>query len=303
MQKITPHLWFDYQAEEAVQLYMSLFKDSKINLSTRYTKAGFEIHHQPEGKIMTMSFELAGQSFMALNGGPLFKFTPAISFLVACDSVEEVDALWAKLNDQGKTLMPLEKYPFSDRYGWTEDRFGLSWQIMLQTRSPITQKITPTLMFVGDQCGKAEQAINFYTQIFEHSKINYVMRYGANASPDQEGTISHTGFSLENQDFAAMDSAREHKFTFTEAISFLVSCETQEEIDYYWDKLTDQGDPKAQQCGWLKDKFGLSWQIAPAILGTMLQTKDQAKVMNVTNAFMKMKKLDIAELQKAYEGK
>jgi len=301
MQKIVMNLWFDSQAEEAAKFYTSLFKNSRIGKMTRYGKAGYEFHHQPEGRLMTIEFELEGQGFIGLNAGPVFKFTPAVSFLIACATKEEVDALWEKLSAGGTALMELGEYPFSEKYGWTQDRYGLSWQVMFMGERKITQKITPTLMFVGAVCGRAEEAIRLFTSVFSRSKAGEILRYGKDELPDKEGTIKHAGFTLEGQEFAAMDSAYEHQFTFTEAISLVVRCDTQCEIDYYWEKLTQGGDPNAQVCGWLKDKFGLSWQVSPTVLEEMLQDPDKEKVERVTNAFLRMKKFDIAELKKAFE--
>jgi predicted 3-demethylubiquinone-9 3-methyltransferase (glyoxalase superfamily) len=284
MKKIDSHLWFDRQAEDEAKFYTSLFKNSRIGRLTRYTKAGFEIHGQPDGQIMTVDFELDGQPFIVLNAGPLFRFTPAISLLVACNVKEDVDALWAKLSDRGMALMELGAYPFSERYGWTNDRFGLSWQVMFVGDRPVKQTITPTLMFVGDMCGKAGEAIDFYTSVFHDATAGNIVRYGKGEGPDKEGTVKHAAFTLEGQEFAAMDSAGEHTFTFNESISFLVHCATQADIDYYWDKLSKGGDPTAQQCGWLKDRFGVSWQVAPTALDKMLHDPDKAKVERVTNA-------------------
>ncbi len=306
MQKITPHLWFDKEAKEAAGFYASVFApfDSAQGISkvTNVTT----IHDTPSGDCDIVSFMLAGQNFMAISAGPLFKFTPAISFLVACTSKEEVDALWAKLSAGGEALMPLGTYPFSERYGWTKDKYGLSWQVMHMGTRPITQKITPTFMFVGDVCGKAEEAISLYTSVFPFdvaqgkSSIGNIMRYGAGAAPDKEGTITHAGFTLFGEAFAAMDSAHEHKFTFTEAISLMVHCDTQEEIDAYWEKLS--AVPAAEQCGWLKDKFGVSWQIVPTAMSAMMASGDKEKIARITQAFLKMKKFDIAALEKAYNG-
>jgi predicted 3-demethylubiquinone-9 3-methyltransferase (glyoxalase superfamily) len=303
MQKIIPHLWFDSQAEEAAKFYTSLFKNSRVGRTTRYGKAGFEIHHQPEGKLMTIEFDLGGQEFIGLNGGPIFKFTPAVSFLIACKTKEEVEALWKKLSAGGTALMELGEYLFSEKYGWTQDRYGLSWQVMAMDDRRVTQKIIPTLMYVGDVCGRAEEAVNFYASVFRKAKVGDILRYGKGEEPDKEGTIKHAAFTLEGQEFAAMDSAHEHKFTFNEAISFLVRCKTQREIDHYWDKLVAGGDPKAQVCGWLKDKFGVSWQVSPTVLEEMLLDPDKQKVERVTMAFLKMKKFDIGELRKAFEGR
>jgi predicted 3-demethylubiquinone-9 3-methyltransferase (glyoxalase superfamily) len=158
-------------------------------------------------------------------------------------------------------------------------------------------------MFVGEVCGRAEEAMHFYASVFHKTKIGDITRYGQDEEPDKEGTIKHAAFMLEGQGFAAMDSAYKHSFAFNEAISFMVHCETQEEIDAYWEKLSKGGDPKAQQCGWLKDQFGVSWQIVPTILAEMLQSPDKDKVERVTTAFLKMKKFDMDTLQRAYEGK
>jgi predicted 3-demethylubiquinone-9 3-methyltransferase (glyoxalase superfamily) len=293
MEKITPHLWYDKEANEAAQLYMSIFPDSK-------KISGVTLHDTPSGDADVVTIELAGQEFTLLNGGPLFKFNPSISFMVCCDSKEEVEELWGKLNNGGEALMELGEYSFSEKYGWTADKFGLSWQIMYMGERPITQKIIPTFMFVGDVCGQAEEAINHYISIFKNSEIGPIMRYPAGPGPDKEGTIMHAGFSLEGQDFAAMDSAVEHGFQFNEAISLMVHCETQEEIDYYWDKLT--AVPESEQCGWLKDKFGVSWQIVPTAMDKMFAQQDPAKMARVTEAFLKMKKFNIAELEKAADS-
>jgi predicted 3-demethylubiquinone-9 3-methyltransferase (glyoxalase superfamily) len=292
MQKIIPHLWFDKEAEEASKFYMSLFEGSKLKDKTI-------LNNTPSGTVEMITVELAGQEFMLLSAGPFFKFTPAVSFLVVCSSAEEVEMLWEKLMENGTALMPLDAYPFSEKYGWVNDKYGLSWQVMLVGDLEIKQKITPTLMFVGDQCGKAEEAIGFYAKVFKNSKVGDILRYSEDALPDKAGTIKHVEFTLENQAFAAMDSAYEHGFTFNEAISFIVSCNTQEEIDYYWDELS--AFPEAEQCGWLKDRFGFSWQITPTIMNDIMQDKDVAKLAQVTEAFLKMKKFNIAELITAYE--
>jgi predicted 3-demethylubiquinone-9 3-methyltransferase (glyoxalase superfamily) len=300
-QKIIPNLWFDRQAEEAANFYTCVFNNSRAGDITRASKAGFEIHGLSEGTVMTAEFEIEGYKFLALNGGPLFKFTPAISFLVACQTREEVEAIWDKLSQGGSALMELGAYPHSEKYGWTQDRYGVSWQVMFMGEQEITQKITPTLMFTGEQSGKAEAALKFYTSVFDNSKIGNILRYAKGMEPDKEGTIQHAAFTLEGGEFAAMDSGWVHGYTFNEAISLIVKCQTQEEIDYYWERLAADGGLESM-CGWLKDRFGVSWQITPFILQEMLQSSDKRKVENVTNAFLKMKKFDVGQLKKAYEG-
>jgi predicted 3-demethylubiquinone-9 3-methyltransferase (glyoxalase superfamily) len=291
MQKIVPHLWFDTEAGEAARFYTSIFTDSAILNETT-------IHDTPSGSVEMLTIELSGQVFSLISAGPYFKFTPAVSFLVSCDTVEETDRLWARLFEGGSALMPIGAYPFSERYGWLADKYGLSWQIMYRGNLKVAQKITPTLLFVGDRCGKAEEAIRFYTSVFSDAAVGDFARYEKGEGPDQEGTIKHGAFTLADQSFAAMDSAYDHAFTFTEAISFMVYCDTQKEIDHYWEKLS--AVPEAEQCGWLKDAYGVSWQIVPTVMNRMMADKDPAKLAKVTAAFLKMKKFDIAELQRAY---
>lgn len=292
MQKITPFLWFDDNAEEAVNFYVSLFRNSKTVTLTRYGEAG----PAPKGTVMTVAFQLEGQEFTALNGGPHFKLTPAVSFYVACETHQEVDALWQKLSEGGTVLMGLDKYPFSEKFGWVADRFGLSWQLNLAS---FPQKITPCLMFVQEQNGRAEEAMNFYASLFRNSGIDRVERYAAGEG-GTEGAVKHGVFSLDGQKFIAMDGGTNHPFTFTEAQSFVVNCKTQEEVDEYWQKLSAGG--RESQCGWLKDKFGLSWQITPTVLIEMLQDKDPEKAKRVMEAMLQMSKIDIPTLQRAYDG-
>ncbi len=293
MPNIVPYLWYDKEAGEAGRLYTSTFPDSKIVSSSI-------LDNTPSGEVESLAVELFGQRFILFSAGPYFKFNPSISFLVACTSKEEVDAYWTTLIEGGEALMELGAYPFSPWYGWVQDRFGVSWQIMDMGDIPFTQRITPTFMYVGEQCGKAEEAINLYVSIFANSKVGSIMRYTAEQAPEQEGHIAHAAFTIENYGFAAMDSGHAHDFAFNEAVSIMVQCDTQEEIDYFWGKLSAR--PEAEQCGWLKDKFGVSWQITPAILSKYLDDKDPEKVAKVTQAFLKMKKFDIAGLEEAYRA-
>lgn len=293
MQKITPHLWFDKEAKEAAKFYLSVFPNSRItNVNT--------LHNTPSGDCDIVSFTLSGQEFMAISAGPLFKINPSISFTVVCETKEEVTLLWKKLSEGGKALMELGEYPFSERYGWIQDQYGVSWQLIFFRDHKLKQKISPFLMFVGNVCGKAEEAINFYVSVFKNAKAGEIIRYDKAQKPEQEGTVAHVSFTLEGQEFAALDSAREHNFTFNEAISFMVKCDTQQEIDYYWKKLSQGGEESV--CGWLKDKFGVSWQVVPTVMDEMMKDKDPERLARVTEAFLKMKKFDIAELEKAYQG-
>jgi predicted 3-demethylubiquinone-9 3-methyltransferase (glyoxalase superfamily) len=293
VQKITPHLWYDKEAIEAANFYVSIFKDSKHKDTTT-------IHNTPSGSVDIVTIELTGLEFTLISAGPLFKFNPSVSFLVAFDSEKAVDAAYEKLSKNGSVLMELGTYPFSERYTWLQDKYGLSWQLMYQAGRPIRQAITPTLMFTGKQCGKAEEAINHYVSIFRNARIDGIHRYGSGEAPNKEGTVMHAAFTLEKQAFAAMDSAHGHNFAFNEAVSLMVHCDTQADIDYYWDKLT--AVPEAEQCGWLKDRFGFSWQITPTGMDEVFRQKDEKKIARVTEAFLQMKKFDIAKLEEAARG-
>ena len=157
------------------------------------------------------------------------------------------------------------------------------------------QKIHPFLWFDN----QAEEAMKFYASVFKNSKIGNVSRYG-DAGPGPKGSVMTASFELEGLEFTALNAGPQ--FKFTEAISFYVNCESQEEVDYYWNKLTPGGDPKAQQCGWVKDKFGLSWQVVPARLAELMSDSDREKAGRTMEAMLKMKKLDIAELERAHDG-
>ncbi|MBX2968683.1 MAG: VOC family protein [Cyclobacteriaceae bacterium] len=278
---IYPCLWFDGQAKEAATLYSAAFPDTKITADTP----------------IVVSIESAGQKFMLLNGGPQFKPNPSISFYVVCETKKEVDIAWKKLSEGGNVLMPLDKYDWSEHYGWVQDKFGVNWQLSFGKLTSTSQKFSPTLMFTDAQHGKAEKAINFYTSVFSPSSVVGILRY-TEKDGDVPGTIKHAQFTLGGYVMMAMDSSLMHQFGFTEGVSFVVDCETQEEIDYYWNKLTESGEES--MCGWLKDQFGVSWQIVPAILPDLM--RDPVKGQRVVQAFLKMKKFDIEALKKAYEG-
>jgi len=301
MQKIIPHLWFDKEAKEAAEFYTSVFNDSKVTNI-------ISLHDTPSGDCDVVSFKLCGQPFMAISAGPLFKFNPSVSFIVNFDpsrkkdARENIDVAWEKLLAGGTVLMPIQEYPFSKRYGWIQDKYGLSWQLILTgPEGEERPEIAPSLLFVGDVYGKVEEAINFYLSVFKDSKMGTIVRYGAGQEPDKEGAIMFADFKLLDLWFAAMESAHDHKFAFNEAVSFIVNCEDQKEIDYYRENLSAVSE--SEQCGWLKDKFGISWQIVPAVMDEMMQRGSPEQIARVTQAFLKMKKFDIEELQRAYEGR
>ncbi|MEX0896054.1 MAG: VOC family protein [Patescibacteria group bacterium] len=304
MQKIIPHIWFDTQAKEAAEFYASVFPNSKVSSSTI-------LNNTPSGDCEIMTFNVMGQDFMAISAGPDFKPNPSISFMVNFDpskmdnAEEELDEIWKKLSDGGMVAMELGEYPFSKKYGWIQDKYGVSWQLILTDPDGEDRPaVIPSFLFVTEGCDKAEEATDFYLSVFKNSKRGIVARYpaGAEAEGGKEGSIMFTDFTLESQRFTATDASSDmHKFAFDEGISLVVHCDTQEEIDYYWEKLS--AAPESEQCGWLKDKYGVSWQIVPSIMNEMMTCGDQEKIDRVTEAFIKMKKFDIVKLNEAYNGK
>ena len=300
MSKITPHLWFDTQAREAAEFYCTVFPDSGVtNVTT--------LRDTPSGDCDVVAFRVWGQEFMAISAGPLFTINPSISFFVNVDpgrddgAEELVDRLWAGLAEGGTTLMPLDEYPFSKKYGWIQDRYGVSWQLILSDPAGDPRPaIVPSLMFVGEVSGQAEEAVDFYLSVFGDAERGQLVRYPEGLAPELPGTVMFSDFRLADTWFAAMDSAHEHAFGFTEAVSLVISCVDQPEIDRYWRRLS--AIPEAEQCGWLKDRYGVSWQVTPTAMGQMLANGTPEQVARVTQAFLPMKKLDLAALRAAYDG-
>lgn len=292
MQKIVPHLWFDTQAKEATAFYATLFPNSHIDTVTTITGT-------PSGDCDTVDFTLAGQKFMAISAGPYFKFNPSISFFVTFDTEEEIARVWNLLVEGGKVLMAYDTYPWAKKYGWLEDKYGLSWQLSMSEFHDMGQKITPLCMFTGAVAGKAKEAIDTYQHIFKNSNIELIAHYDRNDGDSVEN-IKHARFTLEGVNFMAMDSSYPHGFVFNEAISFLIKCDTQEEIDYYSNALS--AFPESEQCGWVKDKYGLSWQITPSRMDEMMASGNRAAIDRVTKAFLQMKRFDIAAIEAAFKG-
>ena len=268
-------LWYDGQAQEACDYYSSIFRNSKTISADS----------------LVVYFELDGVKLMGLNGGPMYSINPSISLFVTCDTDEEVNYYWEKLRAGGSELIPLSKYEWSDNYGWCRDKFGLTWQIYKGKKSEVNQRIVPLLLFANKHYGQTEEAVNFYTSLFRNSEITGILLYGKDKS-ELEGKVMHSQFILDGKVFMAMDGPGDHDFDFSEGVSFVVECETQAEIDFYWDAFTREGEES--MCGWCKDKFGVSWQIIPASLKDLMS--DPEKRQKVIDAFLKMRKFDLATL-------
>jgi len=289
--KIVPHLWFDKEAIEAANFYVSIFPGSEIIGQTA-------ISGTPGGDVDILTFHLSGQGFMAINAGPMFKINPSISFYVYCGSINEIERFYQELSNGGMVMMPLDKYPWSEKYAWVQDKYGIIWQLDIDDIIGY-QKIVPSLLFANEKFDKVREAVGFYTSIFPDSKIILEAPYDKSAHlPDD--TLLFAQFKLDSFLMNAMSSILKHDFDFNEAVSLMINCETQEEIDYYWNKLTDKGEE--QQCGWIKDKFGVSWQVVPTEMDKMMMTTNQVQLDRVTVAMLKMIKLSISGLRKAFDN-
>lgn len=279
-QSITPCLWYNGQAQEAARLYCSVFANAKITAQSPIVTA----------------IDVSGQSFTLLDGGPMYQPNPSISFYYICETEEELNRIWNAFSKEGMTLMPLDKYPWAEKYGWLADKYGVSWQLALGKISDVGQKITPCFLFTGKQYGRVDEAIAHYAAVFKNTTIDGILRYGANEKPEQEGKVKHAQINLGGEKLMLMESAGEHKFTFSEGVSLTIHCETQQQIDYYWENLTSGGGQESM-CGWLKDRFGVSWQIIPTMLSKIMS--DPAKAGKAAQAFMSMRKLNIEQIVQA----
>jgi predicted 3-demethylubiquinone-9 3-methyltransferase (glyoxalase superfamily) len=297
MQKIVPCLWYDGDAETAARRYAELVPGSQVRTVTRYPDTGQEIHGRTPGSVMTTEVRLGDTDVLTLNGGSLFKFTPAISLFVMLEDRAAVDRLWEGLADAGKVMMPLDRYDWSERYGWVADRWGLNWQVALGRHADVGRTVTPSLLFGGAAAGQAQAAIEHYVAAFGAS-IDGIHRYDGSGK-DAAGTIMHAQFRIDGQALMAMDSA-EADFAFNEAVSLMVSCEDQSEIDRLFAALS--AVPESEVCGWVKDRFGVSWQIVPRALWKMMASDDKAARERMFTAVWRMKKLDIAAIERAFAG-
>ncbi len=291
MQKIVPHLWYAEDAIEAATLYAGAIDDSQIlSISS--------LEGTPSGKVDVVSLELAGLRFQLISAGPYFRFTPAVSFSVSCHSREEADRIWRMVGKRSKESQALEAAPLTGDLDFVEDPYGLSWRILGGAESAQEGRITPTLLFSGDRCGAAEDAIRTWTGLFSGASIDeLVQRQDTQDSPGRAGSILRASFHLGDIRFVAMASAVALPCSFNEAISFMVYCDTQEEIDHYWNGLSAVRE--AEQCGWLKDRYGVSWQIIPRLLDELMAESNTETRERVTQAFLRMKKFDIQVLKKA----
>lgn len=284
---IFPCLWYDEEAKEAAEFYCNVF-NGKITADTS----------------VVMNIDLFGQKLMLLNGGPQFKKNASVSLMVICETEEELQTYWDQLTEGGTVLMPLDSYSWSKKYGWIKDRYDVTWQLFLGEKQS-EQKIIPTLIFIHENNGKAMEAMELYTKTFPNSRIGNILRYGDGSEGHEPGEpadhIQHAHFEIDRYDFFCMDNSYDHVFDFNEGISIVVMTDDQQQTDRYWNALTSGGG-RESMCGWLKDPYGLSWQIVPKRLIQLMNGSDQEKAYKVVQAMMKMQKIIIADLENAYSS-
>lgn len=272
---IYPCIWCNNNAKEMADFYCNTFPETKI----------------VNENMFAILIEMFGLKLMLLNGGDIFKPNPSISFMYLTIEMSEVEILWGKLIEGGQSMMTLDSYPFSPKYGWVTDKYGVSWQLYTSgDENNIMQKIVPTLMFTGTQNGKAGLAADFYIALFPDSALRGVLRYTGEEG-EVKGNILHGEFLIHGYLLMMMDSSIDHQFGFNEGVSLVVECDNQEEIDTYWEVLTSNGGEE-NRCGWLKDQFGVSWQIIPRELSKWIAASPAAQ-----EALLKMKKLDLSILK------
>ncbi len=271
---IYPCLWFDGKANEAAEFYCNIFPNSTISTNTP----------------MVVLFYLNGNKFMGLNGGPMFKLNYSSSIFIHCSSLDETNRIWNALLENAHVMMEKKAYPWSEQYGWLEDKYGCSWQIMKSD----TDKMIPAFLFTGDQFGNAKAAIDFYIKTFSNSSIVNLNYFDENTPFADK--VSYGEFLINNNSLVVQDGPGNHAVHFTEATSLVLNCKTQEEIDYYWNCFTTN-DGQESRCGWCKDQFGISWQVLPEQIASLMS--DTSKAERVMQEIMKMNKIDLAILMNA----
>ena len=309
MQKIVPNVWFNEKAVEAAEFYTKIFPSARYEIQSYYPSANLpDFQAAFAGQPLTVTLHIGDMEFTLINAGDEFRPNAAISFMVnfdplffsaaadnAADSDEAalaarsaLDAVWNALSEGGKVLMKLDEHDFSRRYGWVEDRYGVSWQLILTDPAGEPRPfIIPAFMFGAAAQNTCRETVEHYLDVFPNSAWANIHTYPAPSGPVTRKHIMHSDFTLAGQWFVAMDSGTEQTESFTCGVSFEVKCVDQAEIDRFWEALS--AVPEAEICGWLADSAGVSWQIVPANMGELME------MPNAYQKLMTMKKIVIAE--------
>ncbi|MBK0420926.1 VOC family protein [Leucobacter sp. CSA2] len=299
-QRIFPNIWCNGNAEEAGEFYAAAIPRTVSVVEARYPSEGLlDFQRDMAGKALTVAVTIGDTLVRLINAGPEFRPNPSISFILNFDPLDfggdvaaaraSLDVTWAALSAGGEVLMPLGEYPFSAHYGWVQDRYGVSWQLMLtKPEGDPRPFVVPSLLFSGAAQNRAAEAIDRYVALLgPDAAAGHRFPYGAATGPATPEAIMFGEFRVGDQWISAMDSGVEMDAPFTNGVSLQVNCADQAEIDRLWDALS--AVPEAEQCGWLVDPFGVSWQIVPANMGELMQRP------NAYEHMMGMKKLVIAD--------
>lgn len=292
MQRIVPNIWTNRSADAAAAFYIDAFPEAHVVGKTYYPEEGLpDFQKELAGETMTVILEINGYRLVLINAGDEFEVNPSVSFFLNFDPAFRIDArgdldrVWQYLSEGGTVLMELGEYPFSKRYGWVQDKFGVSWQIIL-TDPEADQRpfVIPSLLFSGPAQNRAAEAEDFYRSVFPDSAAGNRAEYPEPTGPAVEGAVMFSDFQLYGEWLTVMDSGVEQTFTFNPGISLQVNVPGQQEVDRLWGELS--AVPEAEQCGWLADRFGVSWQITPDNLEELLERP------GAYEKFMGMKKIE-----------
>ncbi|WP_105122261.1 VOC family protein [Streptococcus suis] len=287
MQPIIPHLWYDTEAKEAVAFYVDLFGGK---LDWTYT-----ITDTPSGDSDLIQFQLGDMTLAAISAGPYFKLNESMSLMVNVASKDEVTRLYQALSEGGRILMPLGEYPFSPYYVWLEDRFGLSWQLSYAPDLVKSYQFDICLLFSQEQVGLAQPMLDYYKDKLPQASVGQLSYYGEGEAAVEAAKLNYAELLIAGQKMIVMDHGYGGEASFNEAFSLMVYVDSQDELNFYYDLLS--AVPEAEMCGWVKDQFGISWQIVPRMLMEAYDTASQETVKAVNDAVLTMKRLDFATIQ------
>jgi predicted 3-demethylubiquinone-9 3-methyltransferase (glyoxalase superfamily) len=269
-------LWFDNQGAEAAKWYVSLFDGTSILY---------------QNQVIT-EISIEGTKLMMINGGKHYSPTSAMSnFVYFGGNHEKFERIYHALLDGGQILMPMDAYDWSSKYAWVKDKFGINWQMDIDEINH-RQKLVPSLLFVNQRNHNVKEALSYYISVFEQSTMLMEWPYPESEASMPAGTLLFGQAKLGNTIINAMSSTLHHDYDFTPGNSLVIVCENQDEIDYYWKALGAEG--QELMCGWLTDRFGLTWQIFPRILSDLMN--DPERGPKASTALRQMKKIVIAKL-------
>ncbi len=293
MQRIVPNIWCQGNANDVGSYYAATLPDTSMEVVASYPTENLpDFQRDLAGQPLVVDVTVGGYRIRLINAGGEYRPTPAISFILSMDpsahgGEDETRAamgrMWDALADGGEVRMPLDAYPHSALYGWVEDRYGVNWQLMLADPAGDPRPLViPQFLFTGAAV-QAQQAIELYTGLLPDSAPGMAVPL-----PGDGGGVMFAEFTLAGQWFSAMDGGTIHDFTFSPGLSLEVDCTDQNQIDTLWEALS--AVPEAEQCGWLVDRFGVSWQIVPENMGELVQQPGAYQRM------LAMKKIIIADL-------